>query len=99
MRSADMPGLCRFHGGCGSVCLSSRERYQLSLDLRQLRLRLRDQARVAAIGLQLSLLIFGSAGFPCGFSVFFRRGISAQRDVALCPIGAGAIAEILERTF
>src|SRR5450631_1810515 len=78
MRSADLPGLCRFHGGCGSVCLSSRKRYQLSLDLRQLRLRLRDQAHVAAIGLQLGFWFSGLLDFcllVLGFpGAAFQRG-------------------------
>src|SRR6202047_3467567 len=55
MRSADLPGLRRFHGGCGSVGLSVRQRHQLSLDLRYLRLWLRNQAFGQAVCLQLEL--------------------------------------------
>src|SRR5260221_11282412 len=53
MRYADLPCLRRFDGGRGSFRLRFRQRHQLSLDLRHLRLRFRNEACAAAVCLQL----------------------------------------------
>src|SRR3981081_732126 len=85
MRSADLPGLRRFNGGCGSFRLRFRQRRQLSLDLRYLWLRIRNQAFASALCLQLSSIAFGC-------------NISAWRDIAFRPARARALAKALERT-
>jgi hypothetical protein len=76
MRSADVPGLRGFHGGCGSVGLSIRQRHQLSLDLRYLRLRFRNQAFGQAICLQLEReLLIPLALAVVGFDLHFRQAL------------------------
>ena len=60
MRFADLPGLRRFDGGCGSFRLPDRSRHQLPLDLRYLRLRFCNQALGQAVRLQLKAIAFSS---------------------------------------
>ena len=86
MRSADLPGLRGFNGGCGSFRFCFRQRRQPSLDLRYLRLRFRDQAFASPICLQLSfagvlarrdvaLRPFGARVFAKAFERSFRNRV------------------------
>ena len=83
-RGCDLPTcpVCAdFHGGRGSFRLPQRSCDQLSLDLRHLRLRLRDQAFGEEVRLQLSLSSRRNVtARPFGARLFLERLESAAGD-------------------
>jgi len=72
--------------GCGSFRFSFRQRHQLSLDLRYLRLRFRDQAFAAPICLQLRLLAFPASRFSAArCRLLPSRRAYVRKNFRSCP--------------